>query len=392
VDDGTAAIRDQAVEVGRGWSGPTAPPSWALTASLFECLADDRDLLELAATIPPDRLPALVFVAGVNALVRAHPDDALATYFPFPDRDRRAVDTGFATTLHAFCIERRDELTSTWAGRTYQMNEVARCAQVALALAEIERAGPGRRVGLVDVGTGAGLGLYVDRYRYRFSDGTALGEAESTVQVDCDVLRGRLPAEPLLPSITRRVGLDLHPVDLADPDAAAWLAACIPPEPGAVARFAAASALVAAAAPRLVAGGAIEALPALLDELASADDVDLVVVIDSYTAVFFDDDDLARFRQIMTRPTTSAAEVAWVSLDPLVPLGTEASRTVQGVEAPTALVDANRAGGVFAVLSVQLGRADPRILATAHPSGTRLTWLDVESTQADRPPGDRRDA
>ena len=45
-------------------------------------------------------------------------------------------------------------------------------------------------------------------------------------------------------------------------------------------------------------------------------------------------------------------DVAWVSLDPLVPLGTQAHRTVQDTEAPDRLVDQNRQGGVFAALAV----------------------------------------
>jgi hypothetical protein len=61
-----------------------------------------------------------------------------------------------------------------------------------------------------------------------------------------------------------------------------------------------------------------------------------------------------------------------------VPLGTTADRCVQDLPLEPALVARNRARGVFAVLSVTGSIGDTRvaqILATAHPSGTRMTWL-----------------
>ena len=76
-DDHSAPIADQAREVARGWSGPDAEPGWALVAALFDAIADDAALLHLAAEIPPDRLPALLLVAGIQRVVADHPLDPL---------------------------------------------------------------------------------------------------------------------------------------------------------------------------------------------------------------------------------------------------------------------------------------------------------------------------
>jgi hypothetical protein len=62
-----ARVRDQALEVARGWSGDGAPGTWRLTAALSEAVAHDEHLAALAAGIPPDRLPALLFVASVQS-------------------------------------------------------------------------------------------------------------------------------------------------------------------------------------------------------------------------------------------------------------------------------------------------------------------------------------
>src|SRR5690242_10743536 len=122
-------VRDQALQIARGWSGPDAPKSWALTATMFETLADDEALLELAGGIPADRLPALLFVAAVRYVVEQHRDDPFAAYFPFDDTEVQPdLDGEFAAHYRRFCAEHRETLQETWRDRLYQMNEVARTA------------------------------------------------------------------------------------------------------------------------------------------------------------------------------------------------------------------------------------------------------------------------
>ena len=119
-------------------------------------------------------------------------------------------------------------------------------------------------------------------------------------------------------------------------------------------------------------GDGATALPGVL---AGLPDDALTVVIDSYTAVFFDDDERARVAAAIDH---DGRDAAWISLDPLIPLGTEAERSVQGLPVDPALVRLNRSGGVFALLSIRGtidGRPIDRVLATAHPSGARMTWL-----------------
>ncbi|MGN6501858.1 MAG: DUF2332 family protein, partial [Pseudolysinimonas sp.] len=61
-----------------------------------------------------------------------------------------------------------------------------------------------------------------------------------------------------------RAGIDLAPLDVRDPDDAAWLAALLPPDrPDRLARLRAASATLAEDPPIIVAGDALEELPAL---------------------------------------------------------------------------------------------------------------------------------
>ncbi len=362
-----AAIADQAREVGRGWSGADAEPGWALVAGLFDGLAGDAELLALAAEIPLDRLPALVFVASLQRVVADHPGDPFARYSPGPDQ--QPVDDAFAAALHRFATDRRDDLRR-WFGHRYQMNEVGRCAQIAVAVGVVQRMAPGRRLAFVDVGTGSGLGLHFDRYHVDLG-GRTFGPPDSPVQLTCAVA-GRPPLPPAAPDVARRIGIDVAPIDLADPDARAWLTACTPPTSDALARLAGAIEVTRRAAVPVIRGEGAEALAAAIDTVP--DDL-LVVVADSYTAVFMDDADR---RAMAAAVVERGRDAVWISLDPLVPLGTAADRCVHDLPVATDLVQRNRDGGVFAVLSV-LGSLDGtrtgRVLGTAHPSGTRMTWL-----------------
>lgn len=369
------SIRDQALEVARGWSGAEVPSTWRLTATLFEVLAGDQELLTVASGIPAQRLPALLFVASAQYLAARYPADPFSAYFPVPGGDQPPLDDRFAERYRGFCLDHRDELAEVWTDRAYQMNEVARSAQIALALGVIHDAMPGRGVALVDLGTGAGLGLFPDRYRYRFSDGGEGGAADSTVPIACE-LRGPLsPRCRRLPVIEHRVGIDINPIDLRDPEACAWLMACLPPEVGALTRAVGAMDVVRNVNLTVVCGAANEMLG---DVLAGMPDGLLVCVVDAYTAVFFDDTEQQRLGHLIAAQARSR-DLAWISLDPLVPLGTDARKTVQGADAPERLVEANRRGGVFGVLSITAhleGSQTTRLLATAHPSGTRMEWLD----------------
>ena len=288
--DTVATIRDEAHEVGRGWSGPDAEPGWALVGALFDALAADADLLALAAEIPLDRLPGACCSWPASSGSSSSTPPNRGPLLPGPVAADRS--THFAVALHHFARTHADDLRA-WFGHRYQMNEVGRCAQTALALGVVQRMAPGRRVGLVDVGTGSGIGLCLDRYHVDLGDGRLLGPSvhrcacapPSTAPRHCP--RSRRSSPPASASTSA-------PIDLDDPAACAWLTACTPPTSDAEARLAAAVDVARAAGLAIWTGDGVHRLAAAIDTLATGHDDALVVVLDSYTAVFLDDAGRAR--------------------------------------------------------------------------------------------------
>ena len=367
-----ADIRRQAWEVAAGWSPPDAPESWQLTAALFRMIADQDDLHKALAAVPDDRLPALLASAAIGFLVRRDQPDPLATYFPEPDRPQPVLDAGFAPAARAFVSAHLPEIAAVCARHRYQMNEVARCAQVALGIAAVT--GPAAApVALVDLGTGAGFGLHVDRYAYQIN-GTETSPPGASLTLSCAVRGSCQPPRPALPPIASKTGIESDPVDLDDPAARAWLTACAPPEATALTRLAAAIEVARAHPAPVADGDVIEALPGVLARLPAGLPV---VVTDSYLAVFLPPERRAMLTSILAAAGRDRP-VTWLSLDPLVPLGLAGRHSVQDLPLPRWLVGDYQRYGVFAVLGVRtFGNQEETatVLARAHPSGQWVEWL-----------------
>ena len=374
-------VAQQAAAVAAAWSPPGAPPSWRLTAAQFEVLRDDQELLAIAATIPPERLPCLLFEAAATFLVLEREPTPLREWFPTVGEPQARLDPQFAKAYRAFCLDHRESLLELCASHRYQMNEVGRCADVVPAVPEtIEEESESV---LVDIGTGAGLALHLDRYRYVFRGPagrvTTVGDAESKVLIETDV-RGSMmpPIRTALPRFADRIGIDIEPLDISVPAVRAWLAACTPQEIGAVTRFHSAAEVAAAHSVRTVRGNADEVLA---DVLAAIPAGPRICLLDTYVHVFFGSEQLQRFHAAIDA-VGAQRDLDWISVDPLIPMGPDADRSVLGIPVPGPLVARNRNEGVFGVigrLSYRDGRPSASLLGTAHPGAAWLEWFPPNS-------------
>jgi len=336
---------------------------------LFRVIAAHEDLLLRLTRLADDRLPALLASAAVVFLVRRDRPQPLAGYFPEQPR----LDGGFCPAATSFISGRLDDIAAECARRRYQMNEVARCAQIALGVtaAADSRHEP---IALADIGTGAGFGLRLDRYHYVVGSRSS-ARRDAVLTLRCDVRGACEPPQLALPPIAERTGIDIAPVDLQDHAARSWLLACAPPEASALTRLAAAIEVSRRHPAEILAGEVIRVLPDVLDRFAPGRSV---MVTETYLAVFLAPERRAELTRIMA-DAGQARPVTWLSLDPLVPLGPSGRDSVQGLELPAQLVTDYQQHGVFAVLGVRTfhrGTDSGRLLARAHPSGQWIEWLE----------------
>lgn len=251
--------------------------------------------------------------------------------------------------LDAAFAEQADDIARVMLARTTQTNIPARCATLLPALATLPQP-----LALIEVGASAGLCLYPDRYAYDYNGHYVTPVAGG------DPLTFRCAASPNTPlpdrpvEVVWRAGLDLHPLDVADPDDRAWLSALVwPGEEHLRDQLHAAMDIARSApAPALLVTGDLSAdLPALLDRAPA--DTTLVVF---HTAVLpYVEDHAARQR---FADTVRASRATW--------LAQETAAQIPGLAQAT--IEKNPAGRFLLCL-------DDRPLARTDPHGSSIEWL-----------------
>lgn len=332
-------------------------------------LAEDHDRGDLALAAPAGfRIPN-VLLSAVHHLLLAGTDDPLARYYPTVAGDAVvAVDGELYPAFASFVDRHRDRLRRVIATHTTQTNEVGRAA---LLLPALDLVADGAPLSLLEVGTSAGLNQRLDRYHYRIGE-VEVGARRASVRITC-VPRGDLlpPVPSTIPRIGWRAGLDRNPVDVNDPEAAAWLRAQVWPEHrDRMAILDAAMGVARRERPRLIRGDAVDDLAPLARE--APEDARLTVVSTS-TLVYLDTIGRSAFADELSRIASTRPNGAWlVACEPETVLsGLEVGIEPSGLEAP----DLNG----LAIVRFGPNGVVGRLLAMCHPHGRWMRWLDPES-------------
>ena len=308
-------------------------------------IADDPATCDLIARLPRiKRQPVLVFAAARHA---------------------GATETEDYDEFRSFLHSRWAEVEQIVLSHSTQTNEAKRCAVLLPFLSMLP--GP---LSLVEVGAAAGLCLYPDRYAYHFSlDGGATRElrpasssdvaAPRTPPVlDCD-LRDGIPAPRALPEVVHRGGVDLNPIDPADPDSRAWLRSLIWPVQQAerVPRLDAALDIAASDPPKLITGDLVEQVEAAV---AACPAGSTPVVFHTAVLGYLEPPERAEFVRRVTGLCDSAGAV-WISVEGITLLPEIAAQVPESIR---------RNKGIFVVA------VNGRPLATAHGHGDWVRALD----------------
>lgn len=361
----------------RRFATSEAASSSPLYVALADQLADDAALREVFDAAG-DQPVALAF-AVVHRVLADHPDDPLAAYYTSLGGDR-TPDADLAKVFEAFVHGHQARIEMLLATSEIQSNEPLRAAQLRPAFGWAQ-AGLGRSLGLIEVGTSAGLLLHPDRYgyEYTFADGSVLecpppAGADRRDAVEAPVLRceirGKATAKTFAPLVTKdlrissRVGLDLNPLDPADAETRAWLQAQLwPEETDRRARLDAALTLAARLPARLRKGDALDILPAAVG-MVSAPAVPCIFV--SNALAHFDAEARTAFVELI-RALGARQDLVLVLKEPdPVGLGLFAPRPAADQSGP-------QAESLGAVL-YQAGRERCFSLGAAGPHGAWLDW------------------
>jgi hypothetical protein len=242
-----------------------------LYARLALGIAEDPEVLAIAAPARPGQPRPNLFLAAVHFLLLQGVSHPLAGFYPSLAAAPAPTADPYPS-FRAFCLGHAEALRQLIATRLVQTNEVRRCACLLPGFALVARRGKHRPLALVEIGASAGLNLLWDRYGYEYSAGRRCGDENSPVQLSCSVRRKACPPLPTAwPAVASRVGLELNPLDVRDADAVLWLRALLwPDEAGRAEMLAGAVHIAQQAPPRLLGGDALDRLPEVLAAIPEA--------------------------------------------------------------------------------------------------------------------------
>jgi len=253
-----------------------------LYAELCRGIAQDTALLEKLAGLPVEKQQPNLLLASVKYLF------------------------GIARDYPHFCAlvnDNWDAVIALVMRRRTQTNEPARCATLLPLLARLPQP-----LALIEVGASAGLCLLPDFYSYDYG-GRRL--APSVSVASSPVFHCTANAQTPIPTrnveVIWRAGLDLSPLDVTNPEDAAWLRALVWPGEGAREQLLDQALAVASQNPvRVVPGDLRHDLPALAAEAPQG--ATMVVFHTAVLAYVRDPDDRKAFAR-----TVQDCGAQWVS-------------------------------------------------------------------------------
>jgi hypothetical protein len=185
-------------------------------------IANDSELLNIAASTRDGQPVPNIFFAAVHYLLLKNEDESLAKYYPSIQRSP-ITEIPF-DLFKAFCLDNRHELKQIISTRIVQTNVISRCAYLMPIFLKLIKE-EGRPTTVIDIGTSAGLTLNFDKYEYWYSGQKVYGE--SSVLVKSNIIESPIPqVYPILQPI-QKIGIDQNPIDPTDKDEVLWLKALV---------------------------------------------------------------------------------------------------------------------------------------------------------------------
>ena len=319
-------------------------------------VAASDEVLNLIREAPPAAHQPNVLLGAAHYLVLSGVEHPLAAVYA------GVSDADPGPLFLDLCLRERDRVLELLATRHTNTNEVGRSAILGPALTSVASEF-GEPLGLVDVGCSAGLNLLCDRYLLEYGRAGTTGPSDAPVHIACDIVGGSPPIAPMLPTISARVGIDRHPVDVNDADEAQWLLACVWPDTGRLPRTRRALEEARRTPPQFVRGDAVEMVT---DVVLGLPTDSMAVVMTTWALAY-----LSRENRLVFRDTLAAASkarpIAWISGE-----GKGVVDAFAHLDVPS-----DEQGMMASILGLMVfrdGDYDARLLGFVHPHGSWVDW------------------
>lgn len=235
-------------------------------------IAQDEELLALAATSREGQPEPNLLFGAVHYLLLNGKENPLGRYYPSLKIDPEGPEYAFPA-FRKFALGHANEIESILSERLVQTNEVQRSAYLFPAILTTHRLFENKPISLIELGASAGFNLLWDLYAYQYNEDEPVGLLTSSLKLTSSFRGDKRPDfSGLMPTISRRIGIDLHPVDLMDKDQVLWLQALVWPEHfERRARLNKAVRIAMINPLDMVTGDAVEALPGVLAEIPASE-------------------------------------------------------------------------------------------------------------------------
>lgn len=185
-------------------------------------IANDRELLNIAASTREGQPVPNIFFAAIHYLLLKNQDEELATYYPSIQQNH-FTEIPFAL-FKAFCLTNENKIKNIISTRIVQTNVINRCAYLMPIFSKII-SDEDKPTTIVDIGTSAGLTLNFDQYEYWYNSQKVFGK--SNVLVTSKIIESPIPQIYPIRQPIRKVGIDQNLIDPTDKDEILWLKALV---------------------------------------------------------------------------------------------------------------------------------------------------------------------
>ena len=185
-------------------------------------IANDAQLLNIAANTRQGQPIPNIFFAAIHYLLLKNQDNELANFYP---SIKRYLSTEIPFDIFkTFCLANKNEIKKIISTRIVQTNVINRCSYLMPIFSKLitEESKP---TTLIDIGTSAGLTLNFDKYQYCYDDKIIYGQSNVIVKskiVDLEVPTIYDISQPII-----KIGIDQNLIDPTDKDEIMWLKALV---------------------------------------------------------------------------------------------------------------------------------------------------------------------